>query len=117
MSAKLPPFFRVSIAPSILGSHLFKRKIEYAGLKKRAEPDKQQGWSEPHSVPSPVLKFCFIISLDKENLPKIDDQIKLVEKIKNDRDSLGSVNLRADIETKKYEDEIKKMENDRYDLY
>ncbi len=62
-------------------------------------------------------KLLLVANLDKENLPKIDDQIKLVEKIKNDRDSLGSVNLRADIETKKYEDEIKKMENDRSDLY
>ena len=30
---------------------------------------------------------------------------------------MGSVNLRADVETKKYEDEIKKMEDDRSDLY
>ena len=30
---------------------------------------------------------------------------------------MGSVNLRADEETKKYEDEIKKMEDDRSDLY
>ena len=40
-----------------------------------------------------------------------------VEKIKKQRESLGSVNLRADEETKKYEDEIKKMEDDRADLY
>ncbi|MDC0619434.1 chromosome segregation protein SMC, partial [Pelagibacteraceae bacterium] len=32
-------------------------------------------------------------------------------------ESLGSVNLRADEETKKYETEIKKMEDDRADLY
>ena len=28
-----------------------------------------------------------------------------------------SVNLRADVETKKYEEDIKKMEDDRADLY
>ena len=33
------------------------------------------------------------------------------------REALGSVNLRADEETKKYSDEIKKMEDDRADLY
>ena len=52
-----------------------------------------------------------------ENLPKLDDQSKKVEKIKKQRESLGSVNLRADEETKKYETEIKKMEDDRSDLY
>ena len=55
------------------------------------------------------------ISLD--NLPSIDDQLKKSEKIKKQRESLGSVNLRADEETKKYETEIKKMEDDRADLY
>ena len=42
---------------------------------------------------------------------------KKSEKIKKQRESLGSVNLRADEETKKYETEIKKMEDDRADLY
>ena len=51
------------------------------------------------------------------NLPTIEDQTKKIEKTKNQRDSLGSVNLRADEETKKYESEIKKMEDDRADLY
>ena len=62
-------------------------------------------------------KLLALADFDLENLPNTDDQLKLVEKIKNERDSLGSVNLRADIETKKYEDEIKKMEDDRADLY
>ena len=62
-------------------------------------------------------KLLNLADLDLENLPQIEDQKKFVEKIKNERDSLGSVNLRADIETKKYEDEIKKMEDDRADLY
>ena len=56
-------------------------------------------------------------ALADENLPNIEEQAQKVEKIKKKRDSLGSVNLRADEETKKYEVEIKKMEDDRADLY
>ena len=56
-------------------------------------------------------------NLSTENLPTIEDQTLKVEKIKKQRESLGSVNLRADEETKKYEPEIKKMEDDRADLY
>ena len=52
-----------------------------------------------------------------EKLPNIEEQKLKVEKIKKQRESLGSVNLRADEETKKYETEIKKMEDDRADLY
>ena len=55
--------------------------------------------------------------LAEENLPSIEEQSQKVEKIKKKRESLGSVNLRADEETKKYEEEIKKMEDDRADLY
>ena len=56
-------------------------------------------------------------SLSIQNFPSIEDQSQKVEKIKKQRESLGSVNLRADEETKKYEAEIKKMEDDRADLY
>ena len=56
-------------------------------------------------------------SLSIQDFPNIEDQIQKVEKIKKLRESLGSVNLRADEETKKYEIEIKKMEDDRADLY
>ena len=55
--------------------------------------------------------------LSEKELPKIDVQVIKVEKIRKQRDSLGSVNLKADEETKKYETEIKKMEDDRADLY
>ena len=41
---------------------------------------------------------------------------ELLDKKKRDRDKLGSVNLKADEETSKYENEIKKMEQDRQDL-
>ena len=51
-----------------------------------------------------------------DNLPSLTEQSQKSEKIKKQRDSLGSVNLRADEETKKYETEIKKMEDDRADL-
>ena len=56
-------------------------------------------------------------TLNEENLPSIEEQSQKVEKVKKQRESLGSVNLRADEETKKYEEEIKKMEDDRADLY
>ena len=52
-----------------------------------------------------------------DNLPSLDDQLKNQKKLKNKESLLGSVNLRADEETKKYETEIKKMEDDRADLY
>ncbi len=42
-------------------------------------------------------------SLSAKNFPSIEDQALKVEKIKKQRESLGSVNLRADEETKKYE--------------
>ena len=60
--------------------------------------------------------------LDFSNLEKLDDlpdaltQEELLDKKKRERDKLGSVNLRADEETSKYHDEIKKMEKDRQDL-
>ena len=56
-------------------------------------------------------------NLSNEDLPSIEDQTLKIEKIKKQRESLGSVNLKADEETKKYETEIKKMEDDRSDLY
>ena len=52
-----------------------------------------------------------------ENFPSIEEQSEKIEQTKKQRESLGSVNLRADEETKKYETEIKKMEDDRADLY
>ena len=55
--------------------------------------------------------------LSDDTLPSIELQENKVEKIKKQREALGSVNLRADEETKKYQDEIKKMEDDRADLY
>ena len=51
-----------------------------------------------------------------EELPNHVDQEDLLDKKKQVREKLGSVNLKADEETNKYEIEIKKMEQDRADL-
>ncbi len=52
----------------------------------------------------------------KEELPDAVNQEDLLDKKKQERERLGSVNLKADEETNKYELEIKKMEQDRADL-
>tara|TARA_B100000963_G_scaffold39598_1_gene29408 strand:- start:931 stop:3375 length:2445 start_codon:yes stop_codon:yes gene_type:complete len=64
-----------------------------------------------------ILPQSDLSQVSSDNLPSLEDQIKKAEKIKKQRESLGSVNLRADEETKKYESDIKKMEDDRADLY
>ena len=64
-----------------------------------------------------ILSLSDLNDLEVENFPTIEEQTEKIEKIKKQRESLGSVNLRADEETKKYETEIKKMEDDRADLY
>ena len=51
-----------------------------------------------------------------EDLPNPVDQEDTLDKKKQEREKLGSVNLKADEETSKYEEEIKKMEQDRSDL-
>ncbi len=51
-----------------------------------------------------------------EDLPNPIDQEDALDKKKQERERLGSVNLKADEETSKYEEEIKKMEQDRSDL-
>jgi len=51
-----------------------------------------------------------------ENLPDAVTQEEKLDAKKREREKLGSVNLRADEETNKYEEEIKKMEKDREDL-
>ena len=64
-----------------------------------------------------ILPQSDLSDLSPDNFPAIEEQSLKAEKIKKQRESLGSVNLRADEETKKYETEIKKMEDDRADLY
>tara|TARA_Y100000590_G_scaffold376676_1_gene442394 strand:+ start:12 stop:2300 length:2289 start_codon:yes stop_codon:yes gene_type:complete len=53
---------------------------------------------------------------DIEKMPSVEDQEKKLANMKKDRESLGSVNLRADVETEKFKTTIKKMEDDRADL-
>ncbi len=64
-----------------------------------------------------LLSISDLNGIEKNNHPSISEQEEKLEKIKQKRDALGSVNLRADEETKKYQDEIKKMEDERADLY
>ena len=51
-----------------------------------------------------------------EELPDAVEQEEKLDAKKREREKLGSVNLRADEETNKYQSEIKKMEQDRADL-
>ena len=53
---------------------------------------------------------------DIEKIPSVEEQEEKLRKMKKDRESLGSVNLRADVETEKFKNTIKKMEDDRADL-
>ena len=64
-----------------------------------------------------LLPISNLNTLTPENYPSLEKQELTLEKIKKQREALGSVNLRADEETKKYQNEIKKMEDDRADLY
>ena len=64
-----------------------------------------------------ILPQSDLNDIEIESFPTIEEQTEKIEKTKKIRESLGSVNLRADEETKKYENEIKKMEDDRADLY
>ena len=61
-----------------------------------------------------LLNFSNLEAEDK--FPDAVTQEELLDAKKREREKLGSVNLRADEETSKYEIEIKKMENDRQDL-
>ena len=53
---------------------------------------------------------------DFKNFPSAVEQEDKLDAKKNERERLGSVNLRADEETEQYKTTIKKMEKDREDL-
>ena len=53
---------------------------------------------------------------DLTTLPNVIEQEDKLDAKKNERERLGSVNLRADEETENYKSTIKKMEKDREDL-
>ena len=64
-----------------------------------------------------LLSISNLSFLKPETYPKLEKQELMLEKIKKQREAVCSVNIRADEETKKYQDAIKKMEDDRADLY
>ena len=64
-----------------------------------------------------LIAVSDLSNLQQDQFPSIEKQEEKLEKIKKQREALGSVNLRADEETQKYKDEIQKMEDDRADLY
>ena len=61
-----------------------------------------------------LLSFSDLTNI--EQMPSVEEQETKLLEIKKDRESLGSVNLRADVETEKFRTTIKKMEEDRADL-
>ena len=84
------------------------------GLNKRRDDLLDRVETELGLNENNILEFS---NLEKsENFPDAVTQEELLDKKKRERDKLGSVNLRADEETNKYETEIKKMEKDRQDL-
>ena len=84
------------------------------GLKKRKNDLLDRVESELALNENNILEFS---NLEKnEDFPDAVTQEELLDKKKRTREKLGSVNLRADEETEKYESEIKKMEQDRQDL-
>jgi len=84
------------------------------GLKKRKSDLLDRVETELELSENNILEFS---NLKKnEEFPDAVAQEELLDEKKRAREKLGSVNLRADEETEKYEAEIKKMEQDRQDL-
>ena len=84
------------------------------GLKKRKMDLVDRINSELNLTEENILENSNLFG--KEDLPDAVNQEDLLDKKKQEREKLGSVNLKADEETNKYETEIKKMEQDRADL-
>ncbi len=84
------------------------------GLKKRKNDLVDRISSELNLSEENILENSNLFG--KEDLPDAINQEDLLDKKKQEREKLGSVNLKADEETNKYETEIKKMEQDRSDL-
>ena len=84
------------------------------GLDKRRNDLLERIMAELNLKEDSLFEFS---NLEKEeDFPDTVTQEELLDEKKRERDKLGSVNLRADEETTKYEVEIKKMEKDRQDL-
>ena len=84
------------------------------GLKKRKNDLIDRINSELNLSEENILENSNLFGV--EELPDAVNQEDLLDKKKQEREKLGSVNLKADEETNKYENEIKKMESDRVDL-
>jgi len=84
------------------------------GLKKRKDDLLERINSELNLEEDNILENSNLKGI--EELPDSTAQEDALDEKKKEREKLGSVNLRADEETSKYETEIKKMEQDREDL-
>jgi chromosome segregation protein len=84
------------------------------GLKKRKDDLLERVISELNLKENDILENSNLNGV--EELPDSVAQEDALDEKKREREKLGSVNLRADEETSKYEIEIKKMEQDREDL-
>ena len=84
------------------------------GLNKRRNDLLERVSTELNLKEEEILNFSNL--KDVSEYPDTVTQEELLDERKREREKLGSVNLRADEETSKYEDEIKKMEKDRQDL-
>ncbi len=84
------------------------------GLKKRKDDLIDRIISELNLTEENILENSNLYGA--EDLPDAVNQEDLLDKKRQAREKLGSVNLKADEETQKYEAEIKKMEQDRADL-
>ncbi|MDA9862102.1 chromosome segregation protein SMC [Candidatus Pelagibacter sp.] len=84
------------------------------GLKKRKDDLLERVSSELNLEENDILENSNLNGV--EELPDSVVQEDALDGKKREREKLGSVNLRADEETNKYEIEIKKMEQDREDL-
>ena len=86
------------------------------GLKKRKDDLLERIETELNLNENNILEFSNLNQDQTENLPDSVAQEEQLDAKKREREKLGSVNLRADEETNKYEIEIKKMEQGRQDL-
>jgi len=84
------------------------------GLKKRRDDLLERVYTELNLKEDDVLANSNLNKI--EELPDAITQEEQLDEKKREREKLGSVNLRANEETNKYEIQIKKMEQDRQDL-
>ena len=84
------------------------------GLKKRRDDLLERVKTELGLSENNILEFSNL-EVNKE-FPDAVTQEEILDSKKREREKLGSVNLRADEETNKYETDIKKKEQDRQDL-